>query len=66
MRPLLPLMSEQIALDAGRREDRVATWIQFGLEPAQRVPGQHGPVADVVSKRAGAPVSDPDAATSQI
>jgi hypothetical protein len=66
MRPLLPLMSKQIALDAGRREDLVATWIQLGLEPAQRVQDQHGSVADVVAKRAGAPVSDPDAATSQI
>jgi hypothetical protein len=66
MRPLLPLMSKQIALHASHGGDLVATWIQFGLEPAQRVPGQHGLVADVVSKRAGAPVSDPDAATSQI
>jgi hypothetical protein len=34
MRPLFPLMSEQIALDASRGEDLVATWIQFGSEPA--------------------------------
>jgi hypothetical protein len=66
MRPLFPLMSEQIALDASRGEGLVATWIQFGLEPAQRVPDQHGSVADVVAKREGAPAPHPDAATSQI
>jgi hypothetical protein len=65
MRPLFPFMSEHIALDASRREDLVAA-IQFGLEPAQRVPAQHGSVADVVAKRAGAPARHPDAATSQI
>jgi hypothetical protein len=59
-------MSKQIALHASRREDLVATWIQLGLEPAQRVQDQHGSVADVVAKREGAPAPHPNAATSQI
>jgi hypothetical protein len=65
MRPLFPLMSEQIALDASRREDRVPTDpVRLGTGSAR--PGQHGSVADVVAKRAGAPAPHPDAATSQI
>jgi hypothetical protein len=59
-------MSKQIALDASRGGDLVATWVQFGWEPAQRVPDQHGSVADVVAKREDAPAPHPDAATSQI
>jgi hypothetical protein len=66
MRPLFPLMPKQIALDASRGEDLVATWIQFGSEPAQRVPDERGSVADVVAKRAGAPAPAPDSAASQI
>jgi hypothetical protein len=66
MRPLFPLMSERIALEASRGEDLVATSVQFGLEPAQRVPDQHGSIADVVAKREGAPAPHPNAAASQI